>query len=399
VATQSHRAGSVVDHLALRRAALWGILAAKLVSGWGVRWDIQWHLLIGRDSFWIPPHLMTYAGVSAVVLLSFGVLLWETGRGGRRRAETRQVLGLVGTPGFHVAAWGAAIIVAAAPIDDLWHRLFGLDVTIWSPPHLMGFLGGLVSTVGALVIAREVYPAESRARLAALVIGGAWLYGALHPVIEPALLLAYRHGGVRFHAYGVLAAGLLPLALIPAARLAGRRWAPAALVVVLLLAQAAGGQIARAGFAWLEPEPAIEAAIAADPESPIAVAHEIARKSGSSPGRLGPGALLALVPALFVVAVDARRRPVAASLVHAAAFFALAGWGLARGPAFQPLVPGSLETGGAFAVALAAGALGGLAARRLADAIGASAEASAAPSEGEPVVGERSGVTRREVAP
>src|SRR2546426_4151944 len=49
--------------LAWRRAALWGLLGAKVVSSWGVQWDIQWHTLIGRDSFWIAPHLMTYAGV------------------------------------------------------------------------------------------------------------------------------------------------------------------------------------------------------------------------------------------------------------------------------------------------------------------------------------------------
>ncbi|MBI4588922.1 MAG: hypothetical protein HY725_08780 [Candidatus Rokubacteria bacterium] len=44
------------------------MLAAKLWGGWGVTWDIQWHVLIGRDSFWIPPHLMTYSAVTAIVV-------------------------------------------------------------------------------------------------------------------------------------------------------------------------------------------------------------------------------------------------------------------------------------------------------------------------------------------
>ena len=57
-----------------RRAALWGMLAAKLWGGWGVTWDIQWHLLIGRDSFWIPPHLMTYSGVAVVAALALTTL-------------------------------------------------------------------------------------------------------------------------------------------------------------------------------------------------------------------------------------------------------------------------------------------------------------------------------------
>ena len=136
-----------------------------------------------------------------------------------------RVLGLRGTRGFHVAAWGAAITVAAAPIDDLWHRLFGIDVTVWSPPHLLGFLGGAVSALGGFVIAREAYPPASRLRLVALVLTGAWLYTGLQPVIEPAYLLAYRHGGIAFHAFAMLAALLLPAALVTAARLTGLRGA------------------------------------------------------------------------------------------------------------------------------------------------------------------------------
>src|ERR1700738_3487089 len=83
----------------LRRAALWGLLVSKLVGGWGVQWDIQWHVLIGRDSFWIAPHLMTYAGVSAVVILSFGMLFLETLRG----TGAVRVLGLSSSRGFQLA--------------------------------------------------------------------------------------------------------------------------------------------------------------------------------------------------------------------------------------------------------------------------------------------------------
>ena len=72
----------------LRRAALWGLLVSKLVGGWGVQWDIQWHVLIGRDSFWIAPHLMTYAGVGLSVLLSWGVIGWESLLAGRGRTRT-----------------------------------------------------------------------------------------------------------------------------------------------------------------------------------------------------------------------------------------------------------------------------------------------------------------------
>lgn len=49
-----------------RRAALWTLLAAKLLGGWGLGWDIRWHLFVGRDSFWIPPHVMTYSHAPAL---------------------------------------------------------------------------------------------------------------------------------------------------------------------------------------------------------------------------------------------------------------------------------------------------------------------------------------------
>jgi hypothetical protein len=103
------------------------------VTVWGTSWDIRWHLLIGRDSLWIPPHLMTYSGVTLIVLVSFGVLAWTTSQALRGVAPPgmfRQ-LGITGTRGYHLAAYSITLTVLAAPIDDLWHRTFGLDVTLW----------------------------------------------------------------------------------------------------------------------------------------------------------------------------------------------------------------------------------------------------------------------------
>ncbi|MGH7279733.1 MAG: hypothetical protein ACREJG_13755, partial [Candidatus Rokuibacteriota bacterium] len=112
----------------IRRQVLWAMLAAKVVGAWGLAWDIRWHLTIGRDSFWIAPHVMIYASVTATLLLAFAVLAADTTRArgaGPRPRETVTVLGVTGSRGFHLAAWGMALVVLAAPIDDLWHRLFG----------------------------------------------------------------------------------------------------------------------------------------------------------------------------------------------------------------------------------------------------------------------------------
>ncbi len=150
--------GPDAETMALRRRALWALLVAKLVGAWGIGWDVRWHLTIGRDSFWIAPHVLTYASVMAGTLIPLGVLVVETWRrrSGADRPEDATMVGRRGTRGLQLAWWGMIISILSAPIDDLWHRLFGLDVTIWSPPHLLPFAGFQVAHLGGLLIALEV---------------------------------------------------------------------------------------------------------------------------------------------------------------------------------------------------------------------------------------------------
>jgi hypothetical protein len=336
-----------------------------------VQWDIQWHVVIGRDSFWIPPHVMTYAGVTLAVLLSWGVLAWETLRPPVTPGRAIRVLGLVGTRGFHLAAWGIALTVLAAPIDDLWHRLFGLDVTLWSPPHLLGIVGAAINTAVCLLIAREVYPAGAVRRAAAVVGAGAMLYATLHLVVDPSNLFAYRHGGVWFHTLAMLSALVLPLALVPTARLGGTRWAPVLLLLVVIPVGMAGAAIARAGFAWLEPVSVIQEEIAKEPDSQIALAYRIARQNGTTPGRVGGWLhVFALLPALAMSLVDARRRPRLATVAYAITLFLILARVLAGRPAFAPLVPGPLESAIALALTIGAALLSATLAQRFSATLG-----------------------------
>jgi hypothetical protein len=357
---------TAADTFLFRRVALWTLLAGKMLAGWGVQWDIQWHVLIGRDSFWIPPHVMTYAGVTILVLVSFGVLARETVRG---EGEVR-VLGLRGSRGFHLAAWGIAVTVLAAPIDDLWHRLYGIDVTLWSPPHLLGLVGSVINTLGCFVIIREIYPPASRIRLAAMLLAGTFLYGNLHLMVDPSIRIAYLYGGVRFYTLAILSALLLPLALVGTARLSARRWAPVGLLLIAIVVGIVGQRIAREGFAILQPVSVIDAEIAKDPTSPIAVATTMARKEGRTPGRIGGLLhLYALIPALAMTVLDARRRPVAATLAYAVTLFAVLGWLLTGRPTLAPIAPGLGPTSIALLLTVVAALVGGLVARWLSDAL------------------------------
>ena len=363
---------------ALPRFAFWAMIAAKLLSGWGVQWDIQWHVRVGRDTFWIAPHVMVYAGVTLIVLLSFGTLAWYTARGVRDPHVTR-VLGLLGTRGFHLAAWGIALTVLAAPIDDLWHRLFGLDVTLWSPPHLLGFLGGTVNSAACLLIARELYPASSRVRLLATVIGGAFLYGGLTTVAQPGFLLAYQYGGVAFHAPAILLALLLPPAMVVTAKLSGLRTAPVLVVLVIVGTTLAGQSIARTGFELLRPTSVIDEEIAKDPTSPIAIATLIARKNGEEPGQRSLGPLIVgVLAAAAMAAVDARHRPLGASVAYALVTFTVLGWSLGHAPAFAAMVPGAGPTLAGLALLVVAAGAGGLGGRALVRALTAERDATIA---------------------
>jgi len=357
--------------VALRRAALWALLATRLAGGWGVGWDIRWHLLIGRDSFWIAPHLLTYASVAAGAALSLGVLLLETWRARRGAGgpDTLRAAGLVGTPGFHVAWWGTALIILAAPVDDLWHRLFGLDVTLWSPPHLLGFAGSQVAGLGGLMIAREVYP-PGRARATALALGGIFVLGTFGILADPAVQTAFRRGGVFFFTHAILGGLAFTFTLVLLARLGGRRSAPLVLALGAVLVQGSIVVVGDLGFALTRPTPAIAEAIAADPGSPIALAHEMARRNGTVPGRSLTLRLVPVLPAALMVLVDARRRWRLAAVAFGATLLAASGGALGRAPALAHALPAPADTALALVLTLAAALAGGAAAVRLAARLG-----------------------------
>src|SRR6058998_341405 len=313
---------------------------------------------------------MTYAGVVVMVMLSFGVLAGMTLRPSWRGDDVVRVLGLAGTRGFHLAAGGIALTVLAAPIDDLWHRLFGIDVTLWSPPHLLGLAGVAINTLACALIAREAYPVKSWPRYVATVVALTSFYGSLSIGLRPASRLAYLYGGLWFYAFPILGALFLPLVLIAAVRLTGRRSTPIVLLIVGLAVGTIGTTIARVGFEIMQPVSIIEEEIVKDPTSPIAVSHAIARKNGGTPGAVPGGRLtriLAFAPVLLLAAADPRRRPLAATLVYAIGLFVFWALTIGRTPAFQPMMPALGPTVVALAITAVMALIGASAARRLAD--------------------------------
>ena len=111
-----------------------GALGMFLVVIGGGR-DIAWHIAVGRNSFWSPPHLVLYAGINLTLLaMGLGLLqAWRLQRAGLAYNAGPFItlpLGLRISAGLFMAGVGAFMSLTSSPIDELWHRTFGLDVTI-----------------------------------------------------------------------------------------------------------------------------------------------------------------------------------------------------------------------------------------------------------------------------
>ena len=74
-------------------------------------------------------------------------------------------MGISGTAGAFVCAWGGVAMITSAPFDDWWHGAYGLDVKILSPPHMLLALGMLAIRFGTvLLILAEMNRAGEGAR-------------------------------------------------------------------------------------------------------------------------------------------------------------------------------------------------------------------------------------------
>src|SRR5712692_7090627 len=130
---------------------LWCSALAVTSAYIGGYWDISWHRLIGRDSFWSAPHMAIYAcgvlaGISSAYLIFMTTLGWMT----PVRDASVRIWGLSGPLGSFLSAWGGTAMLVSAPFDDWWHNAYGLDVRIISPPHMVlaaGFFGIELGTV------------------------------------------------------------------------------------------------------------------------------------------------------------------------------------------------------------------------------------------------------------
>jgi hypothetical protein len=143
-----------------------GVCTVSLLSAFfGVYWDIAFHIDNGRDPGPLanPAHYFILLGLFGI--FAAGYLAISLPRDGERPGPA--AVRIAGN--WHAPVGGILIFLCGTfalmgfPLDDLWHRLFGQDVTLWGPTHLV-MIGGAVMTLLGMAVLISEGMAERRAR-------------------------------------------------------------------------------------------------------------------------------------------------------------------------------------------------------------------------------------------
>ncbi|MDT7538512.1 MAG: hypothetical protein QOI82_2097, partial [Actinomycetota bacterium] len=121
---------------------------ALLVALFGMYWDISIHIDKGRDPGPLanPAHWFILFGLAGV---------WSCGAIAMALARDPLPGGTIKLTKYWRIPVGSALLLGCGtfsllgfPLDDVWHRLFGQDVTLFGPTHLMLIGGASLSTLG-----------------------------------------------------------------------------------------------------------------------------------------------------------------------------------------------------------------------------------------------------------
>jgi hypothetical protein len=215
------------------------MLILALQAELGLAWDRNWHDLVGRNEFFTPPHIMLYSGIAVSGFIALFVVVVDTywfykKKPGVDDNSTVRIFRFFHAPlGYIIVGFGALIDLIAAPFDNYWHILYGLDVTLWSPFHLMGSVGGIIVGLGiAFVFASEVvierqsaYPPRRFLGLSSLEWGMLLILSAYLNLTIPSntAFIPVTFGSLQFITYPLPLAFTAAFCLVAAARFTRKR--------------------------------------------------------------------------------------------------------------------------------------------------------------------------------
>ena len=208
---------------------LWSLVLAVVLVTVGGQMDVSWHRSIGRDGFWILPHVMVYA-CGLLAGASCGYLIMATSFGSRDefREHSVALLGLRAPTGVWLTTWGGLAMLFSSPFDNWWHNAYGLDVQVQSPPHIVLLAGTWAVCQGTLLTVAAYMNRERLAGGEAELTPYRRLFlfvGALSVIHLMSYSMSYTFD-TRLHGwkpYLVMSTGV-PFALAALAAAVRRRW-------------------------------------------------------------------------------------------------------------------------------------------------------------------------------
>src|SRR3954464_2994970 len=152
MAAFSERVSGLPSWAALPAGVAGGSLLIALL---GMYWDIPLHIDNGRDPGPLanPAHYLILIGLYGVFASGVLAIALPKERPGKAAIRIREDW-YAPVGGILIAACGAFALLGF-PLDDMWHRLFGQDVTLWGPTHLMLFGGASMTLIGQAVLLQE----------------------------------------------------------------------------------------------------------------------------------------------------------------------------------------------------------------------------------------------------
>ncbi|HEX2053504.1 MAG TPA: hypothetical protein VHJ78_07260 [Actinomycetota bacterium] len=153
-------------------------LLVLLVAAMGLYWDVAWHVDLGRDELLLnPSHTMILLGLGGLMYAAAIATTFATLDGANVGLRYKKL----------VIPWSALALfalglggIASFPFDELWHRAYGIDVTLWSPTHLQLLGGGGFATLAVWMMIAEGhrgYTPNKVGRFIHIMASGAALMG------------------------------------------------------------------------------------------------------------------------------------------------------------------------------------------------------------------------------
>lgn len=129
--------------------------ASIICALFGFIWDVSLHIGNGRDDGALanPAHYFILIGLFGIFVAGCTAVVLPFDRPGP--AAVRITDHWHAPVGGLVMAGCGLYALMGFPLDDIWHRIFGQDVTLWGPTHLMMIGGAGFSTLAAAYLEYE----------------------------------------------------------------------------------------------------------------------------------------------------------------------------------------------------------------------------------------------------